>query len=217
MRYFLLYSIVAIVFSACSFKTAPNEWQHKSVNAFNSYTKNFLSNNDSLAKNDLNRAISHAKSSSDLSPLARIYLGKCALNISVGIKDTCSEYNSISEFIKDDKLNAYYSFLTSTIAHEQIKSLPNSYQSFYLHVESSNFYEANNDILNIDKPTSKLLAASLIKNNINDKTIEKILKVASFYGYKKVVLFWLNEKISRTNNEEEKRRISKKIDILNSK
>ena len=85
-----------LLFSACSFKSPPNQWQFKSTAAFDSYTKNFLSSNDALAKNDLSRAIKHAKQSADLKMLARVYLGECALNISVGIDDNCKDYLNIS-------------------------------------------------------------------------------------------------------------------------
>jgi hypothetical protein len=89
MIYKILLFIFLLQFNGCSFKTPQNKWQFKSVNAFSAYTKNFLSAKDTLAKDDLKRAVNHAKQSANLSQLARIYLGECALNISVGLKDNC--------------------------------------------------------------------------------------------------------------------------------
>ena len=112
MKKYSLILFIAVFFGACSFKTPPNQWQHKSANAFNTYVKDFMHGEDSLAKSDLKRAIKHAKKSSDLTTLARVYLGKCALNISVGIDDKCEEYKNISHLVEDEELLNYYSVIT---------------------------------------------------------------------------------------------------------
>ncbi|MFT5836163.1 MAG: hypothetical protein ACI9RG_001057 [Sulfurimonas sp.] len=75
----------------------------------------------------------------------------------------------------------------------------------------------NDEILNIDKITSKLLAASLVKDKLTQSTRYEMIKSASFYGYKKSVLFWLNEAKINTISEEERNHLSKKIFILKSK
>ncbi len=217
MKKLSIYIFLIFMFTGCSFDTPPNDWQYKSVNAFDSYTKNFLRSNDEMAKNDIQRAISHAKSSADLKPLARIYLGECALNISVGIDDKCQKYNNIKELINSKKLDAYYDFLNLNIKKEDISKLPNTYQQFALHLKTKNYLQANNDILNIKKATSQLIAASLLKDKIDKKSMKKVIKTASFYGYKKVVLYWLKRLKKTTNKEEEIKKISKKISIINKK
>ena len=65
--------------------------------------------------------------------------------------------------------------------------------------------------------TSRLLAASLIKENITAHTRDEIIETASYYGYIKAVIFWLNEAKNATNDENEKKILSKKIDILKLK
>ncbi len=210
----LSFIFIILIFTSCSFKAPQNEWQHKSSNAFSSYTKNFLSNNDALAKNDLNRAIKHAKQSADLTQLARVYLGKCALNISVGIEDSCQNYLDISELIDDKKLQAYYSFITHSIENKQIRFLPKNYQEYALNINKLNFKEANKNILEMQRVTSTLLCGVLIKDNLAIKSRDKITKLASFYGYKKAVLFWLNEQKKFTDDEEEIKYIDRKIFVL---
>ena len=220
MRNLSLLVILVFSFSACSlpdFKTHPNAWQHKSVNAFSSYTKNFLRSNDEIAKNDLSRAISHAKNSADLTGLARIYLGECALHVSVGNNSTCKQYDEISELVDSNKLDSYKDFLTKNLAKSQIPLLPKNYQDFALHVESSNYTQANKDILDMKRTTSKLLSAALIKDDINIQTINHIIDTASFHGYKKAVIFWLYELKNKIEDNDKKEKITKKIAILNSK
>lgn len=207
--------ISLLLLSACSFKSPPNQWQYKSTAAFDSYTKNFLSANDALAKNDLSRAISHAKQSADLEMLARVYLGVCALNISVGIDDECKDYLLISDLVDDKSLDAYYSFITLKPKY-LVENLSSQYRDFALAIRERNFAKANSEILTIDKTTSKLLAAALIKDKLSEVTRDEMINIASFYGYKKSILFWLNEAMLNAVDEGKRKNLSKKISILNS-
>lgn len=213
----LLYLTLALLLSACSTKTAPNKWQYESASSFDSYKTNFLSSKDALAKSDLNRALEHAKVSSDVKSLATIYLGECALNISVGQTSKCPKYEAIKDIVDDITLDAYFSLLISKLTSAQIQLLPKIYQNFVWHVESLEFKSANEDILNMEVVTSQLLAGALIKENLNNTTREKLLERASFYGYKKVVLFWLNELLQNTEEEKRKKEIAKKLLLLHSK
>ena len=211
-----IYFIITLFFiMGCSFKVPQNQWQQKSTNAFNSYRKNFLSANDAIAQSDLKRAIKHAKQSADLTQLARVYLGKCALNISVGMEDSCQDYLAISDLVKSEELNAYYLFITDSIIEENdIDKLPSYYQEYIRNLKDFKYKEVDRDILEMPRVTSTLLCAVLSKEYIDVKTRKRVIKLASFYGYKKVVLFWLNEQKRFTKSKKEKDFINKKILIL---
>ncbi len=204
-------------FAGCSLKTPPNQWQYNSANAFESYKTNFLSGRDVSAKSDLARAISHAKSSAQLQTLGRIYLGECALAISVAEKSQCEKYKDIQELTHDASLDAYYNFLTHQLTQEQIVNLPKKYQDFALHKQNLQFKEANADILKMDEVSSKLLAAALIKEHLTPALRDAMLESASFYGYKKAVLFWLHEAKNNTQDTNKKSELEKKISLLNTK
>jgi len=210
----LLISIISL-FNACSFKTPPNQWQYKSTNAFSSYTQNFLSAKDILAKNDFKRATNHAKVSADLNLLAKIYLGECALNISVGIEDRCLKYQNISPTLEDQALKAYYNFLTLNIKFNNIDSLPAQYQDFAKNLLNANYIKANQDITNINKTTSKILAGALLKEHIQEEMIRDIIKDASLHGYKKAVLYWLKRLQQVSKDTKEVAVIKKKIEVMN--
>jgi len=210
----LLISILSL-FNACSFKTPVNQWQYKSTNAFSSYTTNFLSSKDILAKNDLQRALKHAKVTADLSTLAKIYLGECALNISVGIEDKCLKYQNIHPTLKSKSLEAYYNLLTLTIGPQTIESLPAHYQDFATHLLNTEYTKANQDVINIEKATSKILAGALLQEAIEEKTIRNVIKVSSLHGYKKSVLYWLKRLQHITKDTKEVAIINKKIAVLN--
>jgi len=213
---FFVFSIMFIL-SGCSFKSPPNHFQYKTTNAFVSYKKNFLSNNAILAKNDLKRAIQYAKTSSNLTDLAHIYLGECALNISVGIKDECEKYITIQNLVDNPTLNSYYSLITNQLLDEHIANLPPKYKEFALYKLNNQLDLAYNETLNMQNISSKLIASSLIKESLNEHQIEEILKISSFYGYKKSVLFWLVHLEHNTHDKHKRENIRRKIVILKSK
>lgn len=192
MMQYLLTLLLLFFITSCSFQTPPNQWQHQSASAFSAYTQDFLSADDLLAKNDLARAIHHAKQSANLSTLARIYLGKCALNISVGVEDKCQEYKNISSLVDDAKLQEYYEFI---IKRSDAKA---------------------KDVLDMSRDSSKLLNGALHKEHLDDASREKLLSIASYHGYKKAVLFWLQESLHHSSDAKKRAQLQKRIDILNN-
>ena len=202
------------LFQGCSFKSPQNQWEYNSSSSFNSYTKYFLSDDDSLAKSDLERAIKYAKQSADLEQLARIYLGACALNISVEQDDKCKNYKDIEEFVLSEELKAYFSMLRKEVRKEEIKYLPKQYQVFEEYKFEKQYDLAFEAINSMEQISSQFIAASLIKNELKKSQVKLLIEKASFYGYKKIVLFWLNHYYGMEENLKEKEKIAKKIRIL---
>jgi len=203
-----------VLMNACSFQAPQNQWQHKSASAFKSYKKNFLSNNDALAKSDLTRAIAHAKQSADFTQLATIYLGVCSLNLANGVKDECRDYQEIADLVRSKELESYFKLISDAIESEDIKHLPKEYQAFAQSLIKKDYTKANEDILNIQKPSSAFVAAALLKEHLETKTREYILDKASYNGYKKTVIFWLKEILKHTKDEEKIQKLQKKLFVL---
>jgi hypothetical protein len=213
IRFVFLTSLFLFI-SGCSFQTPPNNWQYKSSNAFESYTKNFLQDHTIMAKNDLSRAQEHARMSADLTMLARIYLGKCALNIAVGVEDHCQEYLELQALVQDNSLQAYYALLQKNTNAEHITQLPKQYQDFANALYAQKYTKAFDAIVSLEPISSQLIAASLIKSQLTDLQREKMIDIASFYGYKKAVLFWLQEAKNSATNLQKVQEIETKITIL---
>lgn len=213
LKIFVLFLIV--IFQGCSFKPVVNQWEYNSTNAFNSYTKNFLSNNLALANSDLSSAIKYAKQGANLEQLAKIYLGSCALNKSVGIKDDCKEYNKVKTLISSKELEPYFLMLQNNLNKKDIEYLPKQYQSFMSYKLSNNKLVFDS-IKSIKQISSQFIAASLILDRLTKSQINFLIKKASFYGYKKLVLFWLENLYLREDDLQIKEKIAKKIEILNS-
>ena len=189
---FLLSFTLLITLSACSYSKPKNEWQHQSASNFAEYSKNFFHDRKALAKSDLSRAINNAKKSANLNTLARVYLGECALNVSVGIKDKCIKYQNIEELVQDKELEEYYFYITGSLKKE----------------ECSPEY-----LFEMTSTSSQLLCASLIKDELSKSDIKKLIEISSFHGYKTVVLYWL-EKSKKYASDDEVKKINKTIEIL---
>ena len=214
MKTLVLIPVLFFLFQGCSFKSPENKWEYNSASAFSSYTKNFLTANDEIAKDDLNRAIKYSKQSANLDQLARVYLGKCSLNISVGIKDYCKEYDEIKELVSSVQLNAYYSMLQNVLEKKQIKSLPKQYQEFSYYMNLKKHDLAFESIKDMNQTSSKFVAASIMKKHLKKSQVEYLINEASFYGFKKNVLFWLEHLSMIETNLDEIKRIEKKLKIL---
>ncbi|MDY0121868.1 MAG: hypothetical protein RBR54_07975 [Sulfurimonas sp.] len=213
IRFVLLTSLVYFL-AGCSFQSPPNEWQYKSSNAFESYTKSFLQDKQLLAKNDLVRAQEHARMSADLTMLARVYLGKCALNRAVGIEDSCQEYLELHSLVEDRSLRSYYALLQKEMTQESIAHLPKRYHDFAYAHTSKEYNKAFESILSMEPISSQLIAASLLGEHLTLEQKEKILTLSSFYGYKKASLFWLEQIKATTQDAKMIEQIEKKITIL---
>lgn len=214
MRLKIQLLLIIVFLSACSVKTPPNQWEYKSAKAFGSYTKYFLGSNEVLAKDSLKTAVKHAKLSGDLNQLARIYLGECALNISVGEMDTCVKYKNIKDLVDSNELEAYYHMLQKSLTSEEIAYLPKQYRAFAASYGSKKYDGAFEHIMSMDELTSKFIAASLIKESLNKEKIEYLIETASFPGYKKLVVFWLENLENLEDDPHKKEKIRKKIGIL---
>lgn len=216
MKILISIFVISFLFTACSFKSPENKWQYNSANAFSSYTKNFLISNDEIGQDDLSRSIKYAKQSANLEQLSRIYLGVCALNISVGIDDECKDYKQIKELVLSKELESYFLMIQNNLKKQQIKNLPKQYQEFSKYKSLKKYHEAFKSIENMKQISSKFLAASLIKNKLNKTQINWLIEQASFYGLKKIVLYWLHNLKKLESNKLEKEKLVKKIKILES-
>ncbi len=185
MRKIAFISFLILLFQGCSFKSPENKWEYSSASAFTSYSKNFLIDNEDIAKDDLQRAIKYAKQSADLRQLSRIYLGECALNISVGLKDECTKYQELELLVNSIELKAYFMMLQSKLKKEQIKNLPEQYRIFSEYRYLKKYDKAFESIQDMEQVSSQFIAASLIKRELNKSQVIYLTKKASFYGYKK--------------------------------
>ncbi len=215
MRLNIFILFIILIFAGCSFKTPPNQWEYNSTSAYNSYEKYFLSNQDILAKSYINTAITNAKQSANLNQLARVYISACALNKSVEETSYCKEYESIKDLVSSKELDIYFQMLNQKLDETQIEYLPKQYQSFYKNFLLKKYDLAFKDLVSMEQITSKFIAANLIKEQLSKSEIDYLIDIASMYGYKKLVIYWLEKQLEKEIDTNKKLLIRKKLDILN--
>jgi hypothetical protein len=214
MRLNIFILFIILIFAGCSFKTPPNQWEYNSTSAYNSYEKYFLSNQDILAKSYINTAITNAKQSANLNQLARVYISACALNMSIEQTNYCKEYESIRDLVLSKELDIYFQMLDQKLNKTQIEYLPKQYQSFYRNFLLKKYDLAFKDLTSMEQITSKFIAASLIREQLTNVQVNYLIDIASTYGYKKLVIYWLKKQFEKELDTDKKQLISKKIEIL---
>lgn len=187
----LLFFILFFAFTGCSFKTPENQWQYSSTNAYNSYVKNFLSDNILIAKGNMQSAVKYAKQSANLKQLSKIYLGECALNISVGNFIVCEKFDLVKELENSKELDSYNLMLQKKLTKTDLIYLPEIYKNYYKYFYKEEYEKAFNFIYSQDKVTSLFILSSLNKEKLTKKQIKLLIEKASYFGYKKLVLYWL--------------------------
>ena len=207
--------IFLLIFTGCSFKSAQQDmWRKDAATSFDTYSNYYLKGETTLASVALKSAISSAKSSADLTPLSKIYLGTCALHIAVLIDDSCLEYKAIKDMLKEENNSwDYYHMLQKNFDKITIKNLPPQYADFVTAMQKKDFKSAFYSIKKMSQTSSKLIAASLMREHLNEKEIQNIIDVASFHGYKKAVIRWL-EFLKEKSSDVKKQKIQKMLDIL---
>ncbi len=214
MRLAILFMFIFL--AGCSFKSDNlGAWKKETSNSFESYTKYYLEGKTRLASVSLKRALDSAKSSADLRPLSKVYLGVCALHVGVLIDDKCDDFLSLDDVLdKNDSSRSYYYMIEKKFRDVRVKSLPKQYRDFVKAVKKSDFKSAKQDIKAMKNISSALIASSLIKEHLNSDDIDFLIQRASLYGYKKAIIRWLKF-LKTTSTTKKNRKIDKLLKILN--
>ncbi len=215
IRYILFLSLF-IFLAGCSFKT-DNKYKYRvnASNSFDSFKQYYLQGKTRLASISLKRALQSAKSGVDINAIAKIYLGECALHNAVLIKDNCQEYKNIQNITNDKLIQNYYYLLIGKFNKINPDKIPPRYKNFVKYLKQKNYKKAVASIYNIKDTDSKLVAASLVKNNLSYNDIKYIINISASLGYKKAALSWYDFLKSKSTPSQ-KIEIDKKIKLFNS-
>ncbi|QOP40276.1 hypothetical protein [Sulfurimonas marina] len=212
IKAFLIVSL--LLFTSCSMEPAPNSWEYKSSAYFESYKKNFLYDKEILAESDLQSARSFAKRGGDVTQLASIELGKCALNIAVGIEDKCAEYQEMEELVTCPRIKNYNKMLQKEWDDIDLSMVPSKYKDFVEAMKKGDLSGADTTVQKIDDPVSKLLALALLGDEVSKETLNGSIEIMSFYGYKKGIVSLLKKLRDKIEDPQAKRLLIKKLELL---
>lgn len=212
---FKILAFFSIAFlSSCSLQQPLNAWQYKSVTAFEKYQQYYLENHTILADSERKKAITFAKQSAHLNTLARVYLGDCAIQHAALNPSKCIEFQEVSSLVKDTELNAYFDLLTGNLTSSQIPKLPQRYQAFARAYLKHNPKMLRDEIMLIPEVSSRLIAASLVKSQLDLETLRTLIDQTAVRGYQLASIRWMTYLASITPNPEESKALKHKISLM---
>ena len=209
-----LYFLLLLLFSACTSSPQPNAWQYKSSQAFDSYKLHYMRMDDALSQESLKRALFYAKKSANMTQLATIHLGVCAMQKAVGEYRQCKEFEKIRPLVSCPKVDAYARFIDADFHHLNIDYLPKRYRRFASAMQNQNYPEANSAVKSMQDPISKLIALSLLDGYATQEARKNTLQALSYYGYKRGVIYMLNAIAHNSNDAKERELLKKKVELL---
>ncbi len=191
-------------------------WQYKTHNSYKSFEKYFLEYKLDLAAIELTRAREYASQSADLSTLAQVELSACALRMALLEPYTCPRFDTLESLANSDTLTIYKHFLQNTLSEKELSLLPKQYRAFAQARLADDRAQMQTEVSKITPVTSKMIAASLIQDELTLQTRKEILNEISFHGYTYGTIAWLTFEIEHTKDEAHKRQLQQKLEIIYS-
>lgn len=193
MKKFVCLIVVGILLSGCGSSKAVPDWTNASFNQLDNYKKNYLNGRDSIAEVYFNRAVDEIKRSGDLEILARAYLTKYAVQIAVLEAFDDREFLRIDAVAPDSQNKVFYNFLKGSFDKVDEGLLPPKYADFFKVYRKGNIEDIANEVSSMDDPLSKLITIGLLvqKNKYNEKVLQLAINTASYTGWKKALLVYM--------------------------
>lgn len=208
--------LIILSLHACSTSKPENGWQYEATRMSKNYQNNFLQNKTLRASLDLKHARELAKRSANLEPLINIELTACGMEISALNTSECTEASKLLRLQANDEQQAYLHLLLLQIQLDEIKYLPQQYQSFTRSLLNKDDLSINKEIASMKPFSSKLIASSLSKELLNDENIDQLIQELSFKGFKRPLLSWLRFQMDKEKDKVKKAHLKAKIDVLTS-
>lgn len=215
MRQHTLLLTIVLLIAGCSTPQHEDAWRYQAATSTKAYAEHFLKDETILIKSNYSHAERSAKQSSDLLPLARLYLSSCALNRAVLVDDPCGDFATTQNLYDDAELDAYYAMLTQKLTPEAVGDLPYRYRSFARAYLKNDAKAIRSAIDTLSPLLSKMVAASLARDYLSEGQITSIIDDASKLGYRRAVIAWMKHLQSVTTDPQQRELLQKKLELLN--
>jgi hypothetical protein len=213
-RFFLLVPALLLTFSGCTTPQHEDSWRYDAAAATAAYGEGYLKEDPVMVQSEAIDAKRSARQSGDLVPLARFYLSQCALHHAVLIGDDCTDYLEVAAAAPSEEHDAYYAMLTKSLKKSQVSDLPYRYREFARAWLAQDVRWIRGAITTLEPLQSKMVAASVAREQIDETVIEAIIDGASHLGYRRAVIAWMRYLQEVTANPAKKERLQKKLDLL---
>jgi hypothetical protein len=228
-----LFTLTALLLSACVSHPPPPDWQNNAFAALNSFTSAYLNGNSKVAEFEFARAKTEVARTGRADLVARLELARCAAQVASLDLQACTGYDALAVDAQPAE-RAYAAFLSGSWAGMEPTLLPMAYRSLVtqaIEVEKSGAMpkaasmsspqdaQANSALSQIQDPLSRLVAAGslLQRKQLTLVDLGLAVKTASDQGWRRPLLAWLGVQLKRqqaTGNAADASQTQRRIDLV---
>jgi hypothetical protein len=194
MKKYLSLFVFLMLLAGCGSKTIP-DWINLAYHHLDNFKKDTLEGKADTADLHFSRAIQEIKKSGDLDMLERAYLTKCALQSVLLEKIDDRDYLNVEALHPSPTNKSYHALLIGSLNSVDRNQLPDQYRSFYSALKAGKYEEAVDEIVRIEDPLSRLIAAGLMVRygKPDERCLEVAIDTASQNGWKKALMVYLEK------------------------
>jgi hypothetical protein len=229
----LLFTLSALLLTACAGNPPPPDWQSNAFAALNSFTAAYLNGNNKVAEFEFARAKTEVARTGRADLMARLELTRCAAQVASLDLQPCTGYDALAQDAKPAE-QAYASFISGRWSGLDPALLPVAYRGLVtqaLEVEKSNTAPQaastskpqdaqTTSVLNqIPDPLSRLIAAGslLQREQLTPVDLGLAVNTASDLGWRRPLLAWLGVQLKlnqSAGNAAAAQQIQRRIDLV---
>jgi hypothetical protein len=229
----LLFTLSALLLTACASHPPAPDWQNNAFAALNSFTAAYLDGNNKVAEFEFARAKTEVARTGRADLMARLELTRCAAQVASLDLQPCTGYEALAQDAKPAE-QAYAVFISGRWSGLDPALLPVAYRSLVTHaleVEKSNATlmavsaskpqdaQTSSVFSQIQDPLSRLIAASslLQREQITPVDIGLAVNTASDLGWRRPLLAWLGVQLKLSQsvgNAAAAQQIQRRIELV---
>jgi hypothetical protein len=208
-----LYTLTALLLSACASRPPAPDWQNNAFAALNNFTNANLKGNIKVAAFEFARAKTEVARTGRADLMARLELARCAIKVASLDLQTCTDYEALAPDAQAPE-RAYAAFISGAWAGLDPALLPETYRGLVTQIlaaEKSGAMpnattanqpqdtQATSALSQIQDPLSRLIAAGALfqGEQLTLMDIGLAIKTASDQGWPLPLLSWLGEQLRR--------------------
>lgn len=190
----LLPVLAAALLAGCMGGPPPGPaWKVRAAEATQAYYAAMLRGDAQRAGSSLRRALEAASRSDDLTSLARVHLGRAAMQVALRREPDFARADELTELSGDRGLAAYRRFLAGTPRAGDAQLLPGALAAPARHLRAGRPKALAASVAAIDAPRRRVVAAAVAHRRYPDRRAfaRSAVGAASGEGWRGVLLTWL--------------------------
>ena len=221
----LLFTLSALLLSACASHPPAPDWQSNAFAAVNGFTAAYLDGNSKLAEFEFARAKTEAARTGRADLMARLELTRCAAQVASLDLQPCTGYETLAMDAQPAE-QTYSTFLSGRWSGLDPALLPVAYRSLVQQIfendkrpSAAQQTQSQPLLSQIPDPLSRLIAAGALLQHqqLAPADVEQAVNTASSQGWRRPLLAWLGVQLKLTQTAGDAaaaQHIQRRIDLV---